>query len=182
MNHNDTWIESFQGLKINFLAPTPEMFDIRDIAHGLANKCRFAGQCIRYVSVAEHCVLLCENFGWGNEEAFALLMHDASEAYTGDMPSPMKRHLPDFVTMEDELQSVIDTKFNVKYSDIIKSWDTRFCIDERAQNMRRTVNEWNFGDLTPLGIALKYWSPQQAEERFLSNFHRLNRLLNKVPE
>lgn len=165
---------------MEFLAPTWDMICIEDIAHGLSLECRFARQCKKFVSVAEHSVLMCENYGWNNEDAFALLMHDASEAYTGDMPTMMKRAIPDFKRIEEAIQDTIDHKYSVIYNNVVKNWDSRFMIDENAQNMTRGPNEIDFGDLTPLGIKLKFWTPEEAEGRFLQNFHRLSRVLGRV--
>lgn len=181
MAYNQTaFIETFTGKKVFFEDPSPNSICIEDIAHSLSMQCRYNGHCLRFASVAEHCVLLCENFGWGNEDAYALLMHDASEAYLSDLPRPVKYTLPSYRELEAKFDAVIAKKFNVTnmHSDAVRNWDQRIILDERAQNMSKSGNDWQTGDATPLGIALKFWDPAQAEGRFLQNFHRLNRLLN----
>ena len=50
------WMGTFGGLKFHPLAPVATEVDVADIAHGLAMTCRYGGQCMRYYSVAEHCV------------------------------------------------------------------------------------------------------------------------------
>jgi 5'-deoxynucleotidase YfbR-like HD superfamily hydrolase len=48
-------------------------------------------------SVAQHSVIvseLVEQRGGDAEDAFAALMHDATEAYLGDMPHPLKHRSP----------------------------------------------------------------------------------------
>jgi uncharacterized protein len=76
--------------------------DIRreDIAVGLSNCCRYAGQCRRFYSVAEHSVLVSDLIPFivhrfqseGSESGVQLagLLHDAPEAYVGDMTAPLK--------------------------------------------------------------------------------------------
>jgi len=67
--------------------------DIHDVAWHLAQINRFTGACKRPYSVAEHS-LLCADLAKRDDNGPAVqllcLLHDAHEAYTGDMSSPMK--------------------------------------------------------------------------------------------
>jgi uncharacterized protein len=73
------------------LAPTPDMVCIEDIAYALAHINRFTGHAGTY-SVAEHSIRV--SYACDPEDALAGLLHDASEAYVGDLASPIK-HLPE---------------------------------------------------------------------------------------
>lgn len=182
MSQSGPWIESFSGRRIYYEDPDPDSICIEDIAHSLSMQCRYNGHCIRFASVAEHCVILCEAFGWGNEDAYALLMHDASEAYLSDLPRPIKYTLDSYLALEAKFDAIIAKKFGVvnANSPVVSNWDRRIVLDERAQNMSRSGNDWNLpGDLTPLGVKLHFWTPGEAEGRFLQNFHRLGRILNR---
>src|ERR1700693_75116 len=55
------WIQTFTGRQFWPLDPRPEEVCIEDIAHGLSNECRFAGQCRSFYSVAQHSVLCARN-------------------------------------------------------------------------------------------------------------------------
>jgi len=69
---------------------------IGNIAHALAHLCRFNGHLPKFYSVAEHSwwvSILLGNAGASNELQLAGLLHDASEAYTGDIPGPLKHWL-----------------------------------------------------------------------------------------
>lgn len=99
----DEYIETFTGKKFNLLEPGP--FDITDIAHALANNCRYTGHVRRRYSVAEHCVLvseIMEDQSMGNP--YEGLMHDAHEAYIGDMASPWKRLIPEYNVHEARIE------------------------------------------------------------------------------
>jgi len=71
------------------LNPDPAGILIEDVAHALARQSRFLGHGDGSYSVAEHCVHVsraCEP-----EDALWGLLHDATEAYLGDLPTPLKQ-------------------------------------------------------------------------------------------
>ena len=91
------YIQTVSGRWVNPFDPDPEQLDAGDIARALANQCRFGGHCRVFYSVAQHSVIisrLVEERGGDVEDAFAALMHDATEAYLGDMPHPLKHRSP----------------------------------------------------------------------------------------
>jgi 5'-deoxynucleotidase YfbR-like HD superfamily hydrolase len=79
------------GLSIDIVNPTPDAIHTLDIAHGLALQCRFAGQIQEFYSVAQHSVMVSRLVP--REDALWGLLHDASEAYISDVPSPLKQTL-----------------------------------------------------------------------------------------
>lgn len=87
-------METASGNEINILDPMPSAISIRDIAHALSNQCRFNGHVRHFYSVAEHSVLVShlleELHPHDKDTQLAGLLHDAAEAYMGDMISPMK--------------------------------------------------------------------------------------------
>ena len=85
------------GAWFDFLDPESSDFAIEDIAAGLSNICRYAGQCSGFYSVAEHSLLVSEV---AFDHAYAALMHDAAEAFIGDVTRPLKQLLPDFKRIE----------------------------------------------------------------------------------
>lgn len=98
----DEYIETVSGKKFFLFRPE---FDIQDIAHALGNNCRYTGHVKHRYSVAEHSVLvslIMEDQKLGNP--YEGLMHDAHEAYIGDMASPWKRLLPDYNAHEARIE------------------------------------------------------------------------------
>ena len=91
--------------------PKPSDMSILDIAHALSNLCRFNGHCQRFYSVAEHSVL-CSHLT-PQEHALEALLHDATEAYCGDMVSPLKRNMPEFVQLERTIDAAIRMRFGL---------------------------------------------------------------------
>lgn len=105
-------IQTRSGRLVDPLDLRVEDVDLGDIADALANICRFTGHSSRFYSVAEHSIHVAAIVGWlgGTErEQRVALLHDASEAYLMDVPSPLK-HTPQFSfyrEVEAEAQTVI---------------------------------------------------------------------------
>lgn len=85
------WIQTNSGQKVFPLDLAPEDISIGDIGHALGNICRFGGHCRHFYSVAQHSVLVSEYLPEGL--ALAGLLHDAAEAYLGDIMRPLKSRL-----------------------------------------------------------------------------------------
>lgn len=92
-----TWIQTHTGRAFDLLAPRAEDVDIADIAHALSRINRFSGHTHgEPYSVAHHSMLVADLLAsWGAPPAIVRegLLHDASEAYYGDVTSPVKRAL-----------------------------------------------------------------------------------------
>lgn len=91
--------------------PRADEVDIRDIAHALAMICRFGGHVRSYYSVAQHSVLVSCHVP--QKYAIAALLHDAAEAYVGDMVSPIKRQLPAYKKLEAGVERVVMERFEL---------------------------------------------------------------------
>src|SRR3954465_8762038 len=132
------YIQTVSGRWVNPFEPDPAQLDIGDIARALGNQCRFGGHCRAFYSVAQHPVHGSERIERGGadaEEVFAALMHDASEAYLGDMPHPIKHRSPlgaAFKAAEEHLERAIHARFRVK-ADVpeIKRVDRALLATER---------------------------------------------------
>jgi uncharacterized protein len=139
----EAWIETYVGKRFHFLAPQQDEIDIEDIAHALANECRFGGHTARFYSVAEHSILvatLCPD-----ELALAALLHDASEAYIRDIPSPIKHHLSNYKQIENIVQSAIETKYGVigaSKNEVIKEADLMALKAEASHLLKNGGESW----------------------------------------
>jgi hypothetical protein len=104
-----TKIRTFSGRYIDIFDPNPDDILIEDIAHALSHQCRFGGHIPKFYSVAQHSVF-CANNPFISKKLEAL-MHDASEAYLLDIPSPIKPRLTNYHEIENNLMMVIAEKF-----------------------------------------------------------------------
>ena len=137
------------------------------IARGLANTCRFGGQCLRYYSVAEHSVWVSRLVP--PEFAIVGLMHDAPEAFTGDMVKPLKEELPDFQIVEDRVERAVFAAFNLPLPlpPEVKAVDRIMLATEQRQIMNKN-NEWKWTHKTqPADIVIDCLMPDAAYAMFM---------------
>lgn len=178
------WMQTFTGRAFWPLDPRPEEVDIADIAHALANACRYNGHCRRFYSVAEHSVLMAG--GVSPRARLAALMHDSPEGYIFDLIRPVKRSMPIYRTTETAIWLAICARFNLS-PDLpaeVKEADNRILVDERQQNMAPAPMPWaDEENVRPLGVTLQFWSPVEAEFEFRRLFDQLteNRFSSTAP-
>jgi 5'-nucleotidase len=168
------WIQTFTGRAFYPLSAQVDDIDPDDIAHALSLICRYGGHVTRYYSVAEHSVLL--SHAVAPEDALWALLHDAAEAYVGDMVRPLKYLIPRFRAIERELMVVICDRFglNPVCPAAVKAADTRIMIDERATLLAPSQQPWtSLEGLAPLGVTVEGWAPPVAERRFLARLDNL---------
>jgi hypothetical protein len=165
------YICTFTGKKYFPLAPDPSEVDLLDIARALAMTCRYRGHCREFYSVAEHSVLVSRAVPAA--DALAGLLHDAPEAYLGDMASPIKRYMPEYRAIEDLNAQVIAQRFGLATIEppSVKDADTRIIADEVPAL---------FMDIEPflplpvrLGVTLLYLPPEEAFNAWLQRYAEL---------
>lgn len=137
-----TWLLTASGRHFDLVDPQPDMINILDIAQGLANECRYAGQCRWFYSVAQHSVLASQIVP--REYALEALLHDASEAYLKDIPRPLKQLLPDYRAIEERVDAVIRSAFGLpaKASGQIALADRILLATERRDLMPADGADW----------------------------------------
>lgn len=96
----------------DFCNPSASRFDLNDIVCGLSRLCRFGGHTMTFYSVAEHSLNVAKLCNTDEEKKYALL-HDASEAFLGDMISPLKQLCPDFKALEEMAQRHIYRQYGL---------------------------------------------------------------------
>jgi 5'-deoxynucleotidase YfbR-like HD superfamily hydrolase len=168
---------------LDLIAPETNQIDIIDVAHSLSNLCRFLGHSRKFYSVAEHSVWVSKEIEKIYPHDYNLrlygLLHDASEAFVGDLPTPLKSLLGNYGSIygriEKCIQDVILFKYKVYLSSrvlsIVDDIDKRVLATEAIQ----LFSDTSFWDLLdPLDFTLVCWKPEEAENQFLSSFGILN--------
>jgi uncharacterized protein len=175
------WMQTYSGRAFWPLDPRAEEIDPLDIAHALGMLCRYGGHVRRFYSVAEHCVLMSE---WaekvaGPKVALWALLHDATEAYVGDMVRPLKQMMPDYAAVEDRLMRVICLRFHIPFvaPPEVHEADNRILLTERTALMVMPPPlHWGpLEELEPLPVQVQYWTPVQAEIAYTNRLDTLIR-------
>lgn len=170
-------IRTYTGRAFEPLNPNPDALCIEDIAHALANNCRFTGHVRWHYSVAQHCVLVSQVVPY--ELALTGLLHDASEAYLSDVARPIKQQ-PEFgdvyLRYEQGIEEAIAARFGIEYPypDEVKEADNLLLVTE-ARDLMHGTKGWTpyLAELTPLKQAIEKWTPEDAEVAFLARYTEL---------
>jgi len=174
----ESFIETRKGNKVYVQDPQPDQFDIEDIAYALSNTCRFNGHSAGFLSVAEHSVLVAQRLP--RELQLKGLLHDATEAYLGDIPSPIKQFLPDYKVLETRFEEAISKKFELDEEgwDEVKQADIDALYTEAHYLIQSQGQEWSYfqgpikysvrRDLRPACLP-----PAMAYQLFMGKFYDL---------
>jgi hypothetical protein len=164
-----SFVRTFSGAEVDLLHPTQESLRIEDIAHHLSKLDRYNGAGAYPYSVGQHCLLVAEVLPpllklWG-------LLHDATEAYLGDVVAPLKSLCSDYRFIEQNLMKHIACRFGLSLPrpSAIKTADKGIMVAEMHQVM-------NWPDLAcrqevepaPVRIWQRPW--QAVREEFLKRF------------
>ncbi len=160
------------GAWLDLLDPSSSDFTIEDIAHGLAHTCRYAGQADGFYSVAEHSLLVSDT-AVGHE--LAGLLHDAAEAFIGDVTRPLKQLLPDYKRIEATIEAAIFQRFGLEGVDPqVKRADLQVLAAEQAQIMPEGTDAWAAeAGVDAARVTVECLTPTVAKTRFLKRFEEL---------
>ena len=168
------WIQTYTGLKFDFVELSAESVNINDIAHALSNICRYTGHTNGFYSVAQHSVLA--SLYVPKEDAFIALLHDATEAYLTDISKPLKVLLPQYCELEYKVYGVIAAKFGLPYKlpASVKETDLRLLATEKRDLLSKEPDEWTtIRTIECYPEKITPWNQDCAEFMFLKKFREL---------
>lgn len=118
---SESTIRTVSGRFVDLLHPDPATIVLDDIAHALSMVNRFGGHTAEPWSVAEHSIAVSAML-WrstGDPRLSLLgLLHDAAEAYLGDVVRPLKTHLDQYRRVEERMEHVIFSKLVPGFSEL----------------------------------------------------------------
>jgi hypothetical protein len=155
-----------------------EDMSVEFIASTLSKICRYIGHIYRLdelvnhkfnnkiYSVAQHSVMMAESILITTGDPYKAkqaLLHDAPEAFFGDIISPLKRNMENVKVLEIALERRIFGFFGIplELDPYIKQVDSNICIYEITSLIGSEAHESEF------------WSPKQSAERFVSMYNRI---------
>lgn len=170
-----SWILTRSGRQFDLLNPTAAMICPRDIAHALSGLCRFNGHTHTHYSVAQHSLLVCDLVP--QRDKLPALIHDASEAYLGDMTRPLKALMPEYREIEQRVWHAICDRFDINpiLPESVNRADLVALATERRDLMPFNPGEWDFLKGIPSMPALI--TPMTQQEASLQFFSRLMELM-----
>ena len=198
MRTEDTFIRTYTGRKFWPLDPKPEEVAIEDVAHALSLICRFTGHTYCFYSVAEHSLRVSHlveklalsdwrklvgkatgEHSWARKVALWGLLHDASEAYLCDLPSPIKR-APGirqiYKVVEAHLMESIAVHFDLTPHEpaLVKDADRILLNTEMRDLMTDCIP---YEGYEPLPETIYPMDAQHAEVEFMRRFEALSKAI-----
>lgn len=168
-------VPTFTGRSVVLTAPTADSIDIQDIAQGLSLQCRWVGQIGAFYSVAQHSVLC--SYMCDPGDALAGLLHDAAEAYMGDVSRPVKAlvGMDGYAACEAHLTTIILQRFGLsgRVPLSVEKADDELCLIE-AHELFPKPPEWALDVQWPLTrMRIQPWNSWSARIEFLRRFEAL---------
>ena len=170
------YITTYTGNHINPTNPNPALIRIEDIAHALSLLCRGNGHVKTFWSVGQHCICCAKEAmarGATARVVLACLLHDASECYMSDVPTPFKKKLPEYEIQEDRLLRMIFEKFlgsdlTKEELDLVKEIDHTMLL----YDLKELLGEMTDEEMPRLHMELDYMVQpfREVEEEFLRIF------------
>lgn len=168
---NATTMQTYTGRMVDLSRFSVEDVRLSDISHALSLINRFTGHSRVPYSVAQHSVMVSkltapENALWG-------LLHDASEAYLGDVARPLKALLPEYRELEDHVQRVIATAFRLPWPmpPDVKVADNRALMAEKRDLIPGDA-DWGIDEL-PMSGPINPFAWSQAKTLFENRYKEI---------
>lgn len=168
------FITTGAGIAFDYANPQPEMIEPRALAAALAMENRWCNNLLFPYSVAQHSLLVAENIA---EPAFRIygLLHDAAEAFTRDLPTPLKRLLQsqgaDIGLLEINILAAVWQRFDLPWpsgsaDDAVAEADARALATEWRDVVRGKSDDWA-PPAKPFGRPIRFMKPDRVEALFL---------------
>lgn len=185
-----SWILLNSGGRFDYLQPEKSIFTIHDIAQGLSRINRFLGQTLTPLSVAQHSVNV--SYLVPADQALAALLHDAAEAFVGDVATPLKQVLgAAWKSLENNVEAEVFKRLGVnphtpeiKLADLIMLATERRCLfpadDGTPWGCLEGIEPLDMSSGVP--YAWKYYriggrvDPEEVRRTFLARYFELGGL------
>lgn len=174
------WLQTASGRQFWPLDPRANEIFIDDIAHALSLYCRFGGHSRYHYSVAQHSLFVMDLVP--QKDKLHALLHDAPEAYLGDVINPLKRMLPEYQRAEHGVWLAVCERFDISpcLPTSVRYADRIAVMTERRDICSEAPASWGpgFEDIPPSVRRITVSTPQQVKRKFLEAFAGLTK--NKI--
>lgn len=170
-------IRLLSGNLFDYSDPDAGIVTIEDIANALSNICRFAGHIPYFYSVAQHAYNV--SMIVPPEHGLAGLLHDTSEAFTNDIPTPLKHAVPMFKDLEGKIEASMGRRFGFDYPlhPAVKYADSQMLGLEKVY-IKGDHSHWDVLDGVEFesergNVILSGWPPALARDMFMLRYQEL---------
>ena len=190
-------IQTHSGLAFDLLDPRPEQVRVEDVAYALSRINRYTGHTVAY-SVAQHSVLAMRTVAdelREPEHALAALLHDAAEAYVGDVSAPLKYALREqdkksghyakrssYDVIEGRVQVGVARALGLSdearaaANDVVKQADLMMLAKEAEILMKQPPpRPWTLPE-PPARLVVDPWDAEEARTAFLAAYADCGRM------
>lgn len=189
MKNEDFFLQTYHGHAFYPTSGKISNVEILDIAHALSNIGRFNGHANYFYSVAEHSVLVAKIIKtlWPDDlnAAWAGLLHDATEAYVGDVTTPLKVTMSAFMELEEHVAAQISKEFNIVWDAQTKSrvkHADMVALATEASKLFDDVSSWKALNGVPMMPELLESEfpmlPGHAKQLFVAEYCNMHELRN----
>ena len=176
-----SWSQTFTGRRFDPCRPDAAEICLEDIAHALSHICRFGGHSRTFYSVSQHSVHVShivppEHARWG-------LLHDAAEAYVGDVVRPLKGNLTNYAGIERGVMGAIAKALGLTLpmpgcvhiaDEIMLATEARVLM-----GVEYPMSDWGLNedglDENHKWYLRATWEPELAKMRFLERHYQLSK-------
>jgi len=185
---------TYKGNKISYYNLTKEDIDLDDILQSISRISRFLGHSSRAYSVGEHTLIgliIAEEMNYSARHKMYWLVHDFTEAYVGDCPTPLKKIIPDFRNIEAQVEGAVMDHFGLEPMtandyDAIKRIDRTMLVMEMRDLTLHTyqdfINDMVFENIIEddyFTIGKNEQSADLIHKELLSAFHKIKKEYEK---
>lgn len=179
------YIITYTKRKFNPIQPSEKDIVIEDVAHALSLLSRAGGHSEQFYSVAQHCINCtyeAQERGYSKRIQLACLLHDASEAYIGDVTRPFKKHLKYYLEVEERLQESIwhilgVSKLTCEEEEKVYKIDDDMLYHEFLQLMDEEISEKKADLMSKPNFTERPF--KEVEKEFLALYQELINKINK---
>lgn len=148
-------IRTYSGHFLNVLQPDAAHICIEDITHALSQQVRWGGHTAKPYTIGQHCLECADRAPKGLK--LTTMMHDSTETYLIDVPSPVKKQLTNYYAIEDKLMQVIAAKFGFQWP-----------LPEAVKAIDKAQLEWEWQHIVlPAKPTHHHMSPAEVKYEFL---------------
>jgi hypothetical protein len=188
--------DTLSGKSLDLWNPKVSQVAMLDIATSLSKQCRYNGGIRGFYSVAEHVVLMSQKArenGASPKRQALMLLHDFTETWLPDIPTPTKRHLffikPDgleVIKFKDLETQIFATVSEATFPGLLVSLDDWKFLEEYDE--RIVKDEWlalrphvpmseRLQSVEPLGVTIHGWEWIVAFEKLIWEYQCVVNLL-----